>query len=252
MELEREIAAARALAEAGLSRAEIARILRRAPEWVTGAMGIVLDMLCRPDSGVDLLLTIGRLASVEAWQTYCALPAAARRVVLDSVDPISVDLCRTALESLVSSAARSGRPRRLTDERARQAARRLADGETDTDVAADLRVSRATLYRAIRRVRKGGKGRDDGSDGPMNGGRGAAAEEPDPGQPGHRGMAGPPCLHCGKNAHAAVCVDRPTDTWRVTCYVCGDMGPPGFGVQGAYAKWSEFAHAAVEARAAPS
>lgn len=249
MELEREIAAARALAEAGLSRAEIARILRRAPEWVTGAMGIVLDMLCHPDSGADLFLTIGRLASVEAWQAYCALPAAARRVVIDSVDPISVDLCRAALESLVSSAVRSGRPRRLTDERARHAARRLADGETDTDVAADLRVSRATLYRAIRRVRKGSKGRDDGSDGPMHGG---AGEEPDPEQPGHRGMAGPPCLHCGKDAHAAMCVDRPSDTWRVTCYVCGDLGPPGFGIQGAYAKWSELAPAAVEDRATPS
>ncbi len=238
LDLEQEIAAARALAEAGFDCHTIARVMGRDAAWVTGAMGLVLDMLRQPECGIEPLLRAARLESVEAWQAYCALPPAARRIVLDSVGLISVDLCRAALAAV--GAARSGRPRRLTDEQAHQAVRRLAGGETDTDVAEGLRVSRATLYRAIRRAR--GE--------PVHGLRGdvpdgAAAEGPDSGQPGHRGRAGPPCPHCGKGAHAAVCVDRPSDTWRVTCYVCGDMGPPGFGVPGAYAKWSERAPAVL-------
>ena len=48
-----------------------------------------------------------------------------------------------------------GRPRAMTDSGARMAMLRLASGERDRDVAVDLGVSRATLYRALQRVRGG-------------------------------------------------------------------------------------------------
>lgn len=46
-----------------------------------------------------------------------------------------------------------GRPRAITDQESRMAMLRLANGARDREVAADLGVSRATLYRALHRVR---------------------------------------------------------------------------------------------------
>jgi transposase len=56
-------------------------------------------------------------------------------------------------ERTVRRVEKRGRRPKMTDTQARQALVRLADGELDTAVAHSLGVSRATLYRALHRVR---------------------------------------------------------------------------------------------------
>lgn len=153
------------LREAGIDPDSIARALGQSSRWVADA----LDMTRHGEARA--LLSIGRLESVEAWQRYLRLTPAARRVVLDSVLPVSVDRCRGARgesrdqvkrrargrlrraaktsRTEVDSAPRLGRPRKLSAEQAIEAMERIDAGERATAVAAALGVSSATLFRAL-------------------------------------------------------------------------------------------------------
>ncbi len=272
LKLDEYAEAVRELVEGGMEPDVIAHVLARSEEWVKGA----LDIARTPDALA--LIHADRLSSVEAWQMYCDLPPEARKILLDSLDPISVGRCRKALAFIERQNAKrqaglfgpaGGATKAGTHGTG-------ADGvngggsEAETDVAA-AGMSTGTgepgesdacfmsheasgseeahaLGGDLESVSADAGDRDFASSSPpeastsfgLGGMASHTSEDSSSGPgPGHRGMAGPPCPHCGKGAHAAVCVDRPSDTWRVTCYVCGDMGPPGFGFQGAYAKWSE-------------
>ena len=278
LKLDEYAEAVRELVEGGMEPNVIAHVLARSEEWVKGA----LDIARTPDALA--LIHAERLSSVEAWQMYCDLPPEARKILLDSVDPISVGRCRKALAFIERQNAKkqaalfgpSGGPTKAGTHGTGED--QIAPGQ-DVDgggsaaatVGADAGMSEGTDHSEDADTRfvsrEAGSSNEVHALGGDMGAAGTAAGDsdissrqppeavvsfgsqsmasqtseqgpPDRG-PGHRGMAGPPCPHCGKGAHAAVCVDRPSDTWRVTCYVCGDMGPPGFGVQGAYTKWSE-------------
>ena len=287
LKLDEYAEALRKLMEDGMDPSGIARSLGKSEEWVKGA----LDIARTPDALA--LIHADRLSSVEAWQMYCDLPPEARKILLDSVDPISVGRCRKALAFIERQNAKkqaalfgpSGGPTKAgthgigedqgapeqdgdsgagaTEPNGTDAGLSEGSGESG-DTAGRFGSFEARSSEEVHAL--GGDldqaGRDLGDEGALSSPPPAGvsfgsermashtSERPPQGpDPGHRGKAGPPCPHCGKGAHAAVCVDRPSDTWRVTCYVCGDMGPPGFGIQGAYAKWSERAPVAAGAAA---
>ena len=267
LKLDEYAEAVRGLVEGGMEPDVIAHVLARSEEWVKGA----LDIARTPDALA--LIHADRLSSVEAWQTYCELPPEARKILLDSVDPISVGRCRKALafierqnekrqgalfgpaggptkagtatqEGTALGGAPEGGGPGAAEEKTMCGAQ-STDGAVSETGGVGSELPDAAHPAGVED--DGGEavyGESDtraapdsfGSEGLASQTHGDAARAADP---GHRGMVGPPCPHCGKGAHAAVCVDRPSDSWRVACYVCGDMGPPGFGVQGAYAKWSE-------------
>ena len=274
LKLDEYAEAVRELVEGGMEPEVIAHVLARSEEWVKGA----LDIARTPDALA--LIHADRLSSVEAWQTYCELPPEARKILLDSVDPISVGRCRKALAFIERQNAKrqaalfgpaggltkagtathdadapaAGSDAGATEEKFSSAGGAASAGpegaiagESGQETGPqDVGTSEVGDSSDCEGCEGGdaaqGSGLSFGSEGLASQTLEHSAEEkrlPQGPDPGHRGMAGLPCVHCGKGAHAAVCVDRPSDTWRVTCYVCGDMGPPGFGVQGAYAKWSE-------------
>jgi ParB/RepB/Spo0J family partition protein len=286
LKLDEYAEAVRELVEGGMEPEVIAHVLARSEEWVKGA----LDIARTPDALA--LIHADRLSSVEAWQSYCALPPEAKKILLDSIDPISVGRCRKALAFIERQNAKKqtalfgpgGGPTKagsathggdtpVEDVEGATGKNSSSDGEMTelgtecAEAAITGQCGKGIGSQAFETSKTeessdfdsaAGDGAAPGSD-PSFGSAGLASQtsqQPQEGRrlsegpdPGHRGMAGPPCPHCGKGAHAAVCVDRPSDTWRVTCYVCGDMGPPGFGVQGAYVKWSERAPASADGRA---
>ena len=80
------------LVEAGMPLAAAARALGRKEDWATTMLQIARDPVARG------LIDAGRLQSADAWEQFCALDADARRLVLDSTDPVTGPRCRQILE----------------------------------------------------------------------------------------------------------------------------------------------------------
>ena len=80
------------LVEAGMPLASAARALGRKECWAATMLQIARDPVARG------LIDAGRLQSADAWEQFCALDADARRLVLDSTDPVTGPRCRQALE----------------------------------------------------------------------------------------------------------------------------------------------------------
>ncbi len=80
------------LVEAGMPLAAAARALGRKEGWAATMLQIARDPVARG------LIDAGRLQSAAAWDQFCALDADARRLVLDSTDPVTGPRCRQILE----------------------------------------------------------------------------------------------------------------------------------------------------------
>ena len=80
------------LVEAGMPLAAAARALGRKEGWAGTMLQIARDPVARG------LIDAGRLQSADAWDQFCALDADARRLVLDSTDPVTGPRCRQILE----------------------------------------------------------------------------------------------------------------------------------------------------------
>ncbi|BAP87279.1 uncharacterized protein E1O_01480 [Burkholderiales bacterium GJ-E10] len=80
------------LVEAGMPLAAAARALGRKEAWAATMLQIARDPVARG------LIDAGRLQSADAWEQFCALDADARRLVLDSTDPVTGPRCRQVLE----------------------------------------------------------------------------------------------------------------------------------------------------------
>ncbi len=81
------------LADGGLPVSAIARVLGHHEDRVVSLLAVARSGDARE------LITAGRLASVSAWDAYCGLDPPARRQVLDSTDPVTVERCeRVRLE----------------------------------------------------------------------------------------------------------------------------------------------------------
>ena len=80
------------LVEAGMPLAAAARALGRKEDWAATMLQIARDPVARG------LIDAGRLQSADAWEQFCALDADARRLVLDSTDPVTGPRCRQILE----------------------------------------------------------------------------------------------------------------------------------------------------------
>ena len=80
------------LVEAGMPLAAAARALGRKEDWAGTMLQIARDPVARG------LIDAGRLQSADAWEQFCALDADARRLVLDSTDPVTGPRCRQILE----------------------------------------------------------------------------------------------------------------------------------------------------------
>ncbi len=80
------------LVEAGMPVAGVARALGRKEGWAHTMLQIARDPVARG------LIDAGRLQSADAWEQFCALDPAARRVVLDSTDPVTGPRCRQIQE----------------------------------------------------------------------------------------------------------------------------------------------------------
>ena len=80
------------LVEAGMPLAAAARALGRKEVWAATMLQIARDPVARG------LIDAGRLQSADAWEQFCALDADARRLVLDSTDPVTGPRCRQIQE----------------------------------------------------------------------------------------------------------------------------------------------------------
>ncbi len=81
------------LAEGGLPISAIARVLGHQVDRVVSLLAVARSGDARK------LIAEGRLASVSAWDAYCALDPPARKQVIDSTDPVTVERCeRVRLE----------------------------------------------------------------------------------------------------------------------------------------------------------
>ena len=80
------------LIDAGMPAAAVARTLGQQEAWAGMMLRIARDSVARG------LIDAGRLHSVDAWNRFCALDVAARRIVLESTEPITGDRCALAQE----------------------------------------------------------------------------------------------------------------------------------------------------------
>ncbi|WP_169836736.1 ParB/RepB/Spo0J family partition protein [Thiomonas intermedia] len=87
------------LIEAGMPVAALARSLGQPEGWVATMLRIARDPVARG------LIDAGRLQSAGAWDRFCALDAAARRIVLESTEPITGDRCALAQEQATHAPA---------------------------------------------------------------------------------------------------------------------------------------------------
>ena len=93
------------LVDAGMPAAAVARTLGQQEAWAGMMLRIARDPVARG------LIDAGRLHSVDAWNRFCALDVAARRIVLESTEPITGDRCALAQEQAAQApAARRRKP----------------------------------------------------------------------------------------------------------------------------------------------
>ena len=93
------------LVDAGMPAAAVARTLGQQEAWAGMMLRIARDPVARG------LIDTGRLYSVDAWERFRALDAAARRIVLESTEPITGDRCALAQEQAAQApAARRRKP----------------------------------------------------------------------------------------------------------------------------------------------
>ena len=92
------------LVEAGMPIGAAAKALGRREAWAATMLRIARDPFARA------LINENRLLSADAWDQFCELDPAARRIVLDSTDPITGPRCAQAQAQIDKTfAARQGR-----------------------------------------------------------------------------------------------------------------------------------------------
>jgi ParB family chromosome partitioning protein len=108
------------LVEAGMPIGAAAKALGRREAWAGTMLHIARDPFARA------LIDENRLHSADAWDQFCALDTAARRIVLDSTDPITGPRCAQAQAQVAKSFAT--RQSRLDGMAVTSKAREKADG----------------------------------------------------------------------------------------------------------------------------
>ena len=115
------------LVEAGMPLAAAARALGRKEGWAATMLQIARDPVARG------LIDAGRLQSADAWEQFCALDADARRLVLDSTDPVTGPRCRQILEQSRRVAAARQQTMALAPLRSEPGAGREKQAPVDAD-----------------------------------------------------------------------------------------------------------------------
>jgi ParB family chromosome partitioning protein len=91
------------LVGASMAPPAIAKALSRRESWVISMLAIARDPLARD------LVSVGRLQSVSAWESFATLDQTGQRTVLDSSDPITVARCDEARHAAGQKEARRQR-----------------------------------------------------------------------------------------------------------------------------------------------
>ncbi len=115
------------LVEAGMPLAAAARALGRKEGWAATMLQIARDPVARG------LIDAGRLQSADAWEQFCALDGDARRLVLDSTDPVTGPRCRQILEQGRRGAAARQQTMALAPVRSEPGAGREMQAPADAD-----------------------------------------------------------------------------------------------------------------------
>ncbi len=91
------------LAVAGMSGEVIARVLSKEVGWVECMLSIAREPLARQ------LIEMGRLVDVEAWPIFMQLAPQARKMLLDSMDPITSLRCALVKKHFLQNAKKKPR-----------------------------------------------------------------------------------------------------------------------------------------------